>query len=80
MSIFQSKNHSINSDEYEKITKRIIEIHGDYTQLKAEINSLRTDLENLRGIFNRKLSGIRKQESQDLNEDNPIILPYGPIR
>jgi predicted nucleic acid-binding Zn-ribbon protein len=59
----------LNSDEYERISKRITELDSNFTSLKNKFEILQTSLDNLRGNFNRKLSGIKKEEEQEESKD-----------
>jgi len=75
------KKTQINSDEYEKLHKKITELVGLIDELKINVTMLQTDCSNLRGQFNRKLQGIKKEE-KDLDDsdmekgiNNPVILP-----
>lgn len=75
MNFWKSK---INSDEYDKLFKKYIELSGEIAEITAKIRLIQSDNSNLRGQFNRKLSGIKKEEStteetKDIN--NPVILP-----
>ena len=72
------KKTKINSDEYEYLHKRITELSNLVSELSAKIATVQSDAANLRGQFNRKLSGLKaneeKTESESIN--NPIILPW----
>jgi len=56
------KEH-INTDEYERLSKRILDNAAEIKTCLSELNLLKTDLANLRGNFNRKLAGIVKEET-----------------
>jgi hypothetical protein len=74
----------LDSSEYEKLSKKIIELSADIANIKIEFKILETNYNNLRGQFNRKLAGIRRadlQQDEGLEEqpkdiNNPVILPY----
>jgi len=72
------KKSKVNSDEYEYLHKRITELSNLITELSAKIATVQSDAANLRGQFNRKLSGIKageeKTETESIN--NPVILPF----
>lgn len=72
------KKSKVNSDEYEYLHKRITELSNLISELTAKIAAVQSDAANLRGQFNRKVSGIKsteqKEETQGIN--NPVILPY----
>jgi len=74
------KKTRINSDEYEHLHKRVTELNSLVLELSAKVASVQSDAANLRGQFNRKLTGIKKEEQEDMEEgktiNNPVILPY----
>jgi len=79
MSFWNKKQ--INSDEYEKLTKKIIELNSDVSDLTAKIRILTSDNSNLRGLFNRKLTGLKKEEipeetTEEKDINNSILVPY----
>lgn len=73
----------LNSNEYEEITKKIIQLSGKYEDLLHKVNVIVTDIANLRGRFNQKLSKIKKEdletdEEQSIN--NGMLIPeYEPF-
>lgn len=71
-------NKKVNSDEYEKLHKKITELSVEISELTAKIRLIQSDNSNLRGQFNRKLSGLKKEETPEETKDinNPVILPY----
>lgn len=77
------KKTQINSDEYEKLTKKFTDLSSDVSELTAKIRILTSDVSNLRGLFNRKLTGIKKEEQPEEEEqkdiNNPVILPWSGI-
>lgn len=54
----------LNSKEYESVTKKIIEFSARIEELENKFKILGTNYDNLRGQFNRKLSGIAKEEEK----------------
>lgn len=74
MGIF-SKTTKLNSDEYEKLTKKIIELNASLEEIKKKFEVITTNMTSLRGLINRRIGGkdIEVDESQGLN--NPVILP-----
>ena len=65
----------------EKIWKQIIELNARVDNMENQIKIQNTNYDNLRGNFNRKLSGIKKEEKELEEEEqksinNPVILPY----
>ena len=69
------KNEGINSVEYEKLSKRITELVAEVETMRSKIKVLETDNANLRGNFNRKLSGIKKEELQEEEKTESNIKP-----
>lgn len=61
---FGKKQEKLNSEEYEKLFKKMVEVEGDVNSLQSKFKALETNYDNLRGQFNRKLSGIRKEEAK----------------
>lgn len=67
----------VNSDEYERISKRISELSARQEILDNKIEMLKTDVSNLRGRFNQRLKGFSKEEetqSKDINTGENIYL------
>lgn len=77
MALFFKKS-VVNSEEYEKLTKKLIDISSKLDMLDARVKALITDMDNLRGQFNKKLSKIKKDDMEEKTENinNPVILPY----
>lgn len=76
---FFNKN-KLGSDEYEAITKKIIDLRASYEELQQRIKLIQTDIDNLRGRFNQRLSRIKKDDI-DMDEttetksiNNPVLL------
>jgi len=73
----------INSSEYETCLKRILEGNTRIESLIAKVNALETDVANLRGKFNARLTKIKteeqkeqeEQQTQQINTDGTI--PFG---
>lgn len=80
MSFWRNKN--LNSDEYEKLQKKIIDLDAKIEKANVDLKILQTNYDNLRGNFNRKLSGIKKEEAELTQKEetqsinNPVILPW----
>ena len=53
----------INSVEYERLLKRVVEIAADVATLKTNLENTRTDLASLRGKFNQRLRGADNTEA-----------------
>lgn len=80
-----SDKKCINSDEYGKLIVTISNQTQRIADCEININLLKTDVANLRGNFNRKLSGIAKneqeaeknkpQETESFNNSNEV--PFG---
>lgn len=69
---------SLNSLEYEKCVRRMVEWDAKLESLSHKLDLLKTDVDNLRGRFNQRLKNFReeekKEEAKDLNLDNTIYL------
>jgi DNA anti-recombination protein RmuC len=64
--IFNNANKNkepVNSDEYERLLKRVAEIVADLSAVKASLENTRTDLSSLRGKFNQRLRGADNTEA-----------------
>jgi len=77
----RNENKVLHSEEYEKLSKRFIETASIVEELQNKFKILETNYNDLRGKFNRKLSGIKKEELEEDKEEtqtinNPVILPY----
>ena len=59
---------NINSSEYEECLKRILERDSRVATLASELEALKTELANLRGKFNAKLSKIKQEEQQEQDQ------------
>jgi hypothetical protein len=69
-----NSNKKINSEEYEKLFKRITELESKIDIASSNCENLKSTVSSLRGLVNRKIAGEEtKEETNDLN--NPIILP-----
>jgi hypothetical protein len=60
MGIFSKK---LNSDEYEKLLKRIVELETERMLLSEKYDILFTSMSSLRGFVNRKVNSEEKEES-----------------
>lgn len=68
---FKKRNETrINSEEYESVAKKLIELSTRLEELHNKFKILETNYDNLRGNFNRKLAGIRKEEKPEESENN----------
>ena len=75
------KKTQVNSVEYEYLHKRLTELQNLVGELSSKIAAVQSDAANLRGQFNRKLTGIKKEEMKEEEEEtksinNPVILPW----
>jgi len=63
MSFWHRKNETpLRSEEYERVSKRITELAAAVEELQNKFKILETNYNNLRGNFNRKLSGLKEEE------------------
>lgn len=68
MGIFTKK---VNSDEYEKLRKKITENTGLIEELGVKFEQLKVNMNSLRGLVNRKI----KPEDEDENIKYKDFLP-----
>lgn len=74
---------TLRSDEYEFCLKRIAELNSAVQSLEAKYKIVQTDLDNLRGNFNRKLKGIKEEEKKEEQIEQPqnintdLYIPFG---
>ena len=61
----------MNSEEYEKLNKRIIDILSAIEELTSKVRIVQSDNANLRGQFNRKLLGLKKSDNLEESETEP---------
>ena len=63
MSFWKKSNETpLRSDEYERISKKFTELAATVEELQNKFKILETNYNNLRGNFNRKLSGLKEEE------------------
>lgn len=75
---FKRKNentdkNAISSGEYERLVRKLIDGNTEIELLKASIKILQTDLDNLRGNFNRKLKGMKEEEVKEEKQETKNI-------
>ncbi len=63
---------SLNSEEYEKIIKKVLSLESEIGQTKARLEALNTSYNDLRGKFNRKLNILQEQQESDLEEPKSV--------
>lgn len=74
---FWRKNNDQQS--YESITNRIADFVVENRVLSQKVASIQTEIDELRGRFNRKLKGLQAEEvkeepkTQDLNRFSPFL-------
>lgn len=85
---WQKKDESSNKNafgtaEYDGILKRLSELRAEINNLSSDVKTLQTDLDNLRGNFNRKLRGIKEEEQkaekkeEEQKDINGGYIPFG---
>jgi len=62
----------INSREYDNLFKRFSEVYAELSLLKTDVKNFGTELDNLRGKFNRKLKGLEQEEKKVEEEQKTI--------
>lgn len=65
-----SNKNPLNSDEYERLVKRLVDVNSDISLCKVNIRLLETNMENLRGKFNVKIG--RKELEEKKPDDKPV--------
>lgn len=71
MSFWKKSNETpLRSEEYERISKRFVELVAVVEELQTKFKILETNYNNLRGNFNRKLSGIKEEPKVEETENN----------
>lgn len=86
---FKKKNETqLNSSEYEQLAKKVVSLSTKVDELEGKFKVLQTGHDNLRGNFNRKLSGLKEEEKVEPKEEemdqseasksinNPMFLPF----
>lgn len=71
--LFWKKHDNTNQNasiplEYDRLLRRLSDVSAEIELLKTTVKVMQTDLDNLRGNFNRKLKGLEKEEK---TEENP---------
>jgi hypothetical protein len=78
MGIFSKK---VNSVEFESLTNKLIEIYGKISTLSSELEIMKTNLNSLRGLVNRKLNKEISQNTDSTESEvlynRSSILPIG---
>lgn len=68
---FKKNNESaLNSKEYESVCKKLVEVSSKLEELQNSFKILETNYNNLRGQFNRKLSGLVEKPKEEESENN----------
>jgi len=76
---FWNKKHEnpspnpLNSEEYERLVKRIIEFNSKVAVLETNMELLKTDVANLRGKFNQRLKGLKEEEGKEEKKEIETI-------
>jgi len=52
-----------NSDEYEKLLKKIVSCVGDIDEIRAKMAALQSNQNSLRGLVNRKMGAPEEEEN-----------------
>lgn len=77
---WKNEKTQVNSAEYEKLYKKLLEISASVEELTLKYKILSTNYDNLRGNFSRKLRGLKEEEKEEEEQqkdiNNPVILPY----
>jgi hypothetical protein len=68
------RKENLNSLEYETCLKRISELDTKIRSFEGEFKIMQTSLDNLRGNFNRKLRGIKEEETKEEQKPTETII------
>lgn len=69
MSLLNIFKRKLDSAEFGFLTNKVTTLLLEVDTLKSKIKQLETDCDNLRGQFNKKLRGIKKEEEKEEDED-----------
>ena len=69
----------INSEEYDKCLRRISELSATIKTVESQTELLKSDLANLRGKFNARLSRLKEEEVKEESKDiyTSSDIPFG---
>lgn len=69
----------LTSKEFDTLSRKITELSSEVEDLKIKFRFMNTNYDNLRGQFNRKLSGLKKEEEQQPDEEQEFkkFTPFG---
>lgn len=73
MSIFSKNIKQLNSEEYEKLTKKIIDLNSLIEEVRSKLSILETNYHSMRGMINRRI-GKHEEEEENEGLNNPVIL------
>lgn len=65
--MFWNKSNKMNSEEFEKVLKRIVDIESKLAALIAKNDALETNITSLRNSVNRKKKIDTEEQTQDFN-------------
>ena len=65
MGIFSRESKNINSVEFEDLSKKISSLSAAVAELTSKINVYESNVNSLRGLVNRKLSGVKEEVATD---------------
>ena len=64
------KKKLLPSEDYEKLSKAILEVDRKTELLKISVEALESNTKSLRGLVNRKLSGEREEDETESSLKN----------
>jgi len=76
--MFWKKQTPVRSDEYEILIKKFATMESNLATMQSIVEKLETGHNNLRGIVNRKIGMIAKEEAQaSESQDLNMLIPPG---
>ncbi len=66
---WKKKNDTMDLGGYSKLIIQLSELFGQIKKLEASYTYLETQVANLRGQFNRKLSSFKNEEQEETEKD-----------
>lgn len=74
---------NLNSEEYEKLSKKLVDVEAKLSVVSTELEQLKTNQNSIRGLINRKLNPekveevIEEGETETNKNPNIFLAPNG---